>query len=90
MKQELFVCSCGSVDHQFIITSFDDDEDYNDLYVEVHLSDVGFWNRLKYAFNYILGKRSSYNSGAFSEILLNKEITARLIEVLQNHYRRME
>lgn len=89
MRHELFVCSCGSVEHQFIITSFDD-EDYDDLYVEVHLSDVGFWNRLKYAFKYILGKRYKYGSGAFSEILLNKEITARLIEVLQNHHRRMK
>jgi hypothetical protein len=87
MEHELFVCDCGDVSHQFIVTRFYDEYDY--LYIEIHLSDVGFWRRLKYAFHYIFGQRSRFGDGAFGEVLLNKESTARLIEVLQENYERM-
>jgi hypothetical protein len=87
MEHELFVCDCGDVSHQFVISRFYDEYEY--LYVQVHLSNVGFWKRLKYSFYYILGKRSRFNDGAFSEVLLNKENTARLIKVLQENYERM-
>ena len=81
MERELFVCECEDVNHQFIITYFDDDVFNNEICIEVHLSDVGLWNRIKYAFHYVLGKRSRYSSGAFGEVLLNKEDTAKQFEV---------
>lgn len=81
----LFVCNCGNVDHQFIITSLDDDF----ISIEIHLSSVGIFNRLKYAIKYILGKRSRYNSGAFGEVLLNKSQTHSLIKTLKTHYEKM-
>jgi hypothetical protein len=82
----LFVCDCGDVSHQMII-SFDDDPDFNDtIFLEIHLTDIGFWRRLKYSIQYLLGKKSRYNGGGFSEVLLNKEKTALLIEALQKHY----
>lgn len=91
MEHELFVCDCGDISHQFVISQFYDEYDYIDnLYVQVHLSDVGLWNRLKYAFHYVLGKRSRYGNGSFGEVLLNKENTARLIEILQENYKRMK
>ena len=86
MERELFVCECEDVNHQFIITYFDGDVFNNEICIEVHLSDVGLWNRIKYAFHYVLGKRSRYSSGAFGEVLLNKEDTAKLIGTLQNYY----
>jgi len=86
MERELFVCECEDVNHQFIITYFDDDVFNNEICIEIHLSDVGLWNRIKYAFQYLLGKRSRYSSGAFGEVLLNKEDTAKLIGTLQNYY----
>lgn len=86
MERELFVCECEDVNHQFIITYFDDDVFNNEICIEIHLSDVGLWNRIKYAFHYVLGKRSRYSSGAFGEVLLNKEDTAKLIGTLQNYY----
>ena len=86
MERELFVCECEDVNHQFIITYFYDDVFNNEICIEVHLSDVGLWNRIKYAFHYVLGKRSRYSSGAFGEVLLNKEDTAKLIGTLQNYY----
>ncbi len=86
MENTLFVCECGDVEHQLIV-SFDPEEGFNDtIFFQIHLGNVGFLNRIKYAIKYILGKKSRYNSGAFSEVLLNKEQTARLIEVLQKHY----
>ena len=56
MERELFVCECEDVNHQFIITYFDDDVFNNEICIEIHLSDVGLWNRIKYAFQYLLGK----------------------------------
>lgn len=89
MENTLFVCECGDVNHQFIV-SYEPDEDFgNVVIVEIHLSDVGLWKRICYAFKYILGKRSRYSSGAFGEILLNKKQTALLIENLTKHYGRM-
>jgi hypothetical protein len=89
VDNQLFVCDCGDVDHQFII-SFDEDEGFNDIiFLQIHLGNVGFWNRLKYSIRYLLGKKSRFNSGAFSEVLLDKGKTAKLIEVLKNHYERM-
>lgn len=85
MEHELFVCNCNDVSHQFIITCFDDDF----ITIETHLSNNGLWNRIKYAFCYILGKRSRYNGGAFGEVLLNKTQTAMMIETLKKHYERM-
>ena len=86
MERELFVCECEDVNHQFIITYFDDDVFNNEICILIHLSDVGLWNRIKYDFQYLLGKRSRYSSGAFGEVLLNKEDTAKLIGTLQNYY----
>ena len=82
----LFVCQCGEIDHQLVI-SFDEDPDFNDsIWFHVHLSDMGFWNRLKYGFLYVLGKRSRYNAGAFAEVLFDKNKTQQLINTLTRHY----
>lgn len=82
----LFVCQCGEIDHQ-IVLSFDPDPDFNDtIWFHVHLSDMGLWNRLKYAFLYVLGKKSRYNAGAFAEVLLTKQKTKELIDTLIKHY----
>jgi len=43
-------------------------------------------NRIKYAFMYILGKRSKYGCGAFAEVLFDKSKTKELIDVLIKHY----
>jgi hypothetical protein len=51
----------------------------------MHLSDVGFWNRLKYAFWYIIGRRSKYGCGAFGEVFLDKQTVDELIITLQQY-----
>lgn len=89
IENTLFVCDCGDVDHQFIV-SYDPDEDFgHEVIVQIHLADVGFWNRVFYGLRYIFGKRSRYNRGAFGEVLLNKEQVKDLIETFTKHYGRM-
>lgn len=72
MEQELFVCDCGDVSHQFIVSWYPDDEDWNDLlYVQIHLNQsYNFWKRLWHGIKYILGYKCRF--GAFDEILVNK------------------
>lgn len=90
MDNILFVCDCEDVSHQMII-SFDEDPIFNDMiFIHVHLSNVGIWKRLLYSIKYIMGKRSRFNGGAWGEILLNKEKTAKLIQTLQKHYEVMK
>jgi hypothetical protein len=90
MENTLFVCECGDVDHQFII-SFDQEEGFNDtIFFQIHLGSVGFWNRLKYSIRYLLGKKSRYNGGSFSEVLLDKKQTKELIDILNKHLERMK
>ncbi len=90
MENSLFVCHCGDLSHQMII-SFDSDEDFNDsIFLSIHLSDVGLLNRIRYSIRYILGKRSRFNGGAWAEVLLDKNKTLELIKVLQKHYEKMQ
>ena len=82
----LFVCDCNDVHHQMIV-SFDPDPMFNDsIWFQIHLSDGNFITRLRYAIRYIFGQKSKYGNGAFSEILLNKEKTKKLIDLLNKHY----
>lgn len=63
MKRTLFTCECSSIEHSFVVTS---DEDYTSI--EVHLSKLPFWLRVRHAVNYILGRKSTW--GDFEEVLL--------------------
>jgi len=81
-EHELFVCDCGDVEHQFIISKSDNlYEEEPLLYLLVKLNpQVGFFNRLLTAVLYIFGKKSIF--GDFEEIIINKEMAGRLIKVL--------
>lgn len=85
----LFVCDCADIEHQLVI-QFDPEEDFNDsIILSIHLSEVSLLKRIYYGIRYILGKKSRFNHGAFAEVLLNKDKTKRLIELLQFHYSKM-
>ncbi len=64
MKRTLYVCKCYSMQHSFVVSA---DED--DVFIEVHLTPLPLWQRVKNAVRYVLGKRSKY--GDFEEILLS-------------------
>jgi hypothetical protein len=84
MENTLFVCDCGDINHQMVV-SFDSDPGFNtEIWIQIHLTHMPIWKRLKCAVAYIFGYKSNY--GAFVEVLLNKEKTKQLIDTLTKHY----
>lgn len=71
MKRTLYICRCGSMQHSFVVTA-----DQEDMFIEVHLTPLSFWGRLKNAARYVLGRRSKW--GDFEEILLTPEMALDL------------
>ena len=82
MENELFICQCGSVEHQLIFSYFPDEKI---VYMSVHLIPHGFWKRLKEGIKYIFGHRSIY--GYFDEFIFNEEDADRLQEIV-NHLKK--
>jgi hypothetical protein len=66
MKRTLYTCKCFSLQHSFFVCA-----DEEDLFIEVHLSSLPFWERVKNAIRYVFGQRSPY--GDFEEIVLGPE-----------------
>lgn len=77
--QEIFICECGSSEHQFIIRKFEDEEE---AYLTIHLNKKPLLKRIKYAFKYIFGYQSRY--GAFDEIILNPDDADKLQKVVDS------
>jgi hypothetical protein len=72
-----------------MVVSFDPDPDFNtEIWLQVHLTPMPLWQRLKYAVLYVLGHKTNY--GSFAEVLLNKEKTKTLIDTLTKHYEVMK
>lgn len=71
MNPELFLCECGSAEHQLIVT-----KDNEFIYFQFHLAMLPWWRRLVLGVKYILGYRSKY--GDFDEIVFNPESAHRL------------
>ncbi len=78
---QIFVCSCGSPDHQFIVERFIDDEpNLAYLIFHIYLVDGSFWKRIKVAFRYLFCNRS--RTMAFDEILLQRSQAILLKDVV--------
>lgn len=77
MEHELFVCACHNIEHQMVLSYFDDEID---VYLSVHLRKHGFWRRLWIAIRYIFGRQSPF--GAFEEIILRERDVCRLNDIL--------
>lgn len=85
---DLFLCECGSSEHQFIMRLIDWEPDpkYIDpnpeenlmFSLSVHLPTQGFWRRLKRGIGYIFGYKCRY--GDWDEILLNYKDAQRIID----------
>jgi hypothetical protein len=89
MENNVHICRCGNPEHQMMI-SFDSEKSWNDLcFINIHLSRVGFFSRLKYAFKYVFGI-STTDSGAFDEICLDHKQLNRLITELKTVHSKME
>lgn len=83
MKPKMFKCQCESHDHIFYIEKHPFGEDIQDpaFQVCIHLADLGFWYRLKYAFKYLFNLS---NNSAFDTVLLSKSQAQEIIEYLND------
>lgn len=71
----LVICKCSSSEHQMIFRSFKNEDE---IYVDVHLTDQGFFRRLKHGIKYIFGYKSKY--GAWDEIILDKKEFKQIVK----------
>ena len=88
--QELFVCRCHDIHHQFVISTVDFDK-HPEVYLSVFLYRHGFFKRLMNGLRYILGHRSAL--GYFDEVILRPEDAPRLrkvVDMLEEVRRREE
>lgn len=86
IERVLLTCECNSTEH---LITFTYDDEWDEIYMHVHLVKRSFFKRLLYAIKYIFGYQCAF--GAFDEIILNKEDNAGLTKVaiqLQNIYLR--
>lgn len=78
-KPEIFICSCGSFEHQLI---FWYDEDENDIHVYHHIITYrNFFKRLWVGLKYAFGYKSRY--GEFDSFIFQPEDLDRLNTFLQ-------
>lgn len=73
--RELFVCDCGSPEHQFILERWDNG---SFLIFHMHLRPRSFWRRIIVGLKYVFGVRGY----AFEEILLQRPEAIRLRTVI--------
>ena len=77
-NEDLLICECEDVDHM-IVFRWDDEDEF--VYMNIHLKPLPFIDRLKNAWNYLLGKRSRY--GDFDEFILKAEDLPKLESVVE-------
>lgn len=79
MEDELFICECGSVEHQFVVSS-DTDHEWDEIYISVRLNHWGnFFQRAVRAVKYLFkGCEAGYG-----EVILDEAKTQELIRVLK-------
>lgn len=76
---ELILCDCHCPEHQMIF-QYDDDPNWESVFVTFHLQNQTFWGRIKSAVKHIFGFKSKY--GDFGEIVLQADDAT--IEKFQN------
>jgi hypothetical protein len=81
LLDSIFICDCGSVDHQIVIRKLPNEDE---IFVYVHLiQENNFFKRFWLALKYILGYKSIY--GHFSEFVLGDDTKKRMIDFLNNN-----
>ena len=77
--EELLLCQCESPEHQIIFIAFDDEPE---VYMEIHLAPLPFWERLIRGIKYIFGYRCKY--GDFDEVILRSSDKEKLQKVVEH------
>lgn len=80
-QQETLICQCNSVEHQISFNWIEDKELEGEVYMEIHLAKLSFWDRLKHGVKYIFGYRCRY--GDFDEVILKKNDVHKLEKVVE-------
>lgn len=81
MQQETLICQCNSIEHQISFSWIEDKELEGEVYMEIHLAKLSFWDRIKHGIKYIFGYRCRY--GDFDEVILKKEDVWKLEKVVE-------
>jgi hypothetical protein len=72
--KDLLICDCNSTEHMMMVFYAEEEIEgkvYPMIYLHLHLAKRPFWQRVRYAINYIFGRQCRY--GAFDEMILNPE-----------------
>lgn len=80
-QRETLICQCSSGERQFSFVWWEDEYLEGEVYMEVHLKPLSFWQRVKNGIKYIFGHRSIY--GDFDEVILKKEDAPKLERVVE-------
>ena len=80
-QRETLICQCHSIEHQVSFNCVEDTGLEGEVYMEVHLKPLSFWERLKHGIKYIFGYRCMY--GDFDEVILKKEDVHKLEKVVE-------
>ena len=81
MQQETLICQCNSIEHQISFNWIEDKELEGEVYMEIHLAKLSFWDRLKHGVKYIFGYRCMY--GDFDEVILKKEDVHKIEKIVE-------
>ena len=80
MEREVLICQCESLEHQVTFSYLEGVKD-GDVYMEVHLTPLGFWQRVVNGIKYIFGHSSKY--GDFDDMILKKEDVWKLEKIVE-------
>lgn len=83
MEHELIVCSCGDLEHQIILSTYDDDIFGADPYIYVSIGlrrDYDFVRRLYVAVKYLFG--SVINSAYHTDVILDPANQKHIVNIL--------
>lgn len=72
----ILTCKCSSTEHTLIFESID-----GDVYVNMFLSELPLFKRIKLAIKYIFGYKCKY--GHYEEIILDKSNIKELKEIIE-------
>lgn len=78
----IIICECHSPEHQ-VLFWYDDEDD--ELYCEVHLSDQPFFRRLWGGLKYIFGYKSRY--GNWDNTIFSPENCKKLRDYLNKYHK---
>lgn len=80
-QRETLICQCHSIEHQISFNWVEYEDLEGEVYMEIHLSKLPFWKRLKHGIKYIFGYRCMY--GCFDEVILKKGDVHKLEKVVE-------